>query len=90
MAQDVSARLGIFGEPLMAFVGRKLGYGPAVAIAALLSIGCLAWARDRTAAVGRGVEVREGGTDRLAAPRRGYRRARDRRRGTQLRGHSGS
>ena len=61
MAQDMSARLGIFGEPLMVFVRRKLGQGAAVAIAALLSIGCLAWALELTAAVGRGVEVLLGG-----------------------------
>jgi hypothetical protein len=68
MAQDVSARLGIFGEPLMAFVGRKLGYGPAVAIAALLSIGCLAWALELMAAVGRGVEVLGGGLRSAGSP----------------------
>jgi manganese transport protein len=61
MAQDMSARLGIFGEPLMAFARRKLGRGPALALATLLSIGCLAWALELTAAVGEGLSVLLGG-----------------------------
>jgi len=61
MAQDMSARLGIFGESLMAFVRRKLGRGPAVAIASLLSVGCVAWCLELTAAVGKGIAVLTGG-----------------------------
>ncbi|WP_254535185.1 NRAMP family divalent metal transporter [Halomarina litorea] len=61
MAQDMSARLGIFGEPLMVFVRRKLGRGPATGIAVLLSVGCVAWCLELTAAVGKGIEVLIGG-----------------------------
>ena len=61
MAQDMSARLGIAGDPLMVFVRRKLGEQLATGLAVLLSIGCLAWALELTAAVGRGIEVLLGG-----------------------------
>ncbi|RKD98285.1 Nramp family divalent metal transporter [Halopiger aswanensis] len=55
MAQDMSARLGIHGTSLMTFVRRKLGRGPATAIALFLSIGCVAWTLGLVAAVGAGV-----------------------------------
>ncbi|SIR84954.1 NRAMP (natural resistance-associated macrophage protein) metal ion transporters [Haladaptatus litoreus] len=57
MAQDMSARLGIFGEPLMTFARRKIGGTGATALAALLSIGCVAWTLELTAAVGKGVSI---------------------------------
>ncbi len=61
MAQDMSARLGIFGESLMVFARRKLGQTGATALALLLSIGCVAWALELTAAVGAGVSYLLGG-----------------------------
>ncbi|MFC6835393.1 NRAMP family divalent metal transporter [Halomarina ordinaria] len=61
MAQDMSARLGIFGEPLMVFARRKLGRAGATAIALLLTVGCVAWCLELTAAVGKGIEVLSGG-----------------------------
>lgn len=61
MAQDMSARLGIHGEPLMIFVRRKLGNGPATGIAVFLSIGCVAWCLGLVAAVGAGVSFLTGG-----------------------------
>lgn len=57
MAQDMSARLGIFGEPLMVFARRKLGRTLATAVAVLLSVGCVAWTLELTAAVGKGISV---------------------------------
>lgn len=57
MAQDMSARLGIFGEPLMVFIRRKLGTRAATILAVVLSSGCLLWAFELTAAVGRGVSL---------------------------------
>ncbi|MFC4439523.1 MULTISPECIES: NRAMP family divalent metal transporter [Natrialbaceae] len=61
MAQDMSARLGIHGVPLMSFVRKKLGRGPAVGIALFLSIGCVAWTLGLVAAVGAGVSFLTGG-----------------------------
>ncbi len=61
MAQDMSARLGIFGESLMVFTRRKLGRAGATAVALLLSVGCVAWCLELTAAVGKGVAVLSGG-----------------------------
>ena len=61
MAQDMSARLGIFGEPLMVFVRRKLGGRLATALAVVLSSGCLLWAFELTAAVGKGLSLLVGG-----------------------------
>ncbi len=61
MAQDMSARLGIFGEPLMAFVRRKIGSTGATVLAALLSVGCVAWTLELTAAVGKAVSILLGG-----------------------------
>jgi manganese transport protein len=61
MAQDMSARLGIFGEPLMVFIRRKLGERGALVVAVVLSSGCLLWAFELTAAVGKGVSLLLGG-----------------------------
>ncbi|WP_256685496.1 NRAMP family divalent metal transporter [Halococcus qingdaonensis] len=61
MAQDMSARLGIFGEPLMVFIRRKLGGRLATALALVLSSGCLLWAFELTAAVGKGLSLLLGG-----------------------------
>lgn len=61
MAQDMSARLGLAGEPLMVFVREKIGRNGATALALLLSVGCVAWALALTAAVGKGIEVLIGG-----------------------------
>ncbi|GAB7021002.1 NRAMP family divalent metal transporter [Halostagnicola bangensis] len=61
MAQDMSARLGIHGKPLMIFVRQKLGRSAATAIAIFLSIGCLAWTVGLVAAVGAGVSFLTGG-----------------------------
>lgn len=60
-AQDMSARLGIFGEPLMSFVRRKLGKRVALGIALWLTVGCIAWTLELTAAVGAGVSQLMGG-----------------------------
>lgn len=57
MAQDMSARLGIFGDTLMTFIRNKVGKKGALAIALFLSIGCILWNIELTAAVGKGVEV---------------------------------
>ncbi|RKD94966.1 Nramp family divalent metal transporter [Halopiger aswanensis] len=61
MAQDMSARLGIHGEPLMIFVREKLGRPLATAIALFLSVGCVAWTLGLVAAVGAGVSFLTGG-----------------------------
>lgn len=61
MAQDMSARLGIFGDSLMVFTRRKLGSPLATALALLLSVGCIAWTLGLTAAVGAGVSFLLGG-----------------------------
>ena len=61
MAQDMSARLGIFGDPLMVFIRRKLGGRVATILAVVLSSGCLLWAFELTAAVGKGVSLLLGG-----------------------------
>ena len=57
MAQDMSARLGIFGDNLMAFIRRKLGKRLALVLALFLSLGCIAWTLALTAAVGKSVEI---------------------------------
>ncbi len=62
MAQDMSGRLGIFGKSLMAFTRDKLGTNAALAIAIWLSIGCVLWALELTAAVGAGLSVLLGET----------------------------
>ncbi|WP_224268991.1 NRAMP family divalent metal transporter [Haloprofundus salinisoli] len=61
IGQDMSARLGIFGVPLMTFARRKLGTGGATVLAAILSVGCVAWALELTAAVGTGISILLGG-----------------------------
>lgn len=61
MGQDMSARLGIFGDSLMSFVRAKLGQTGAMVVALLLSIGCVAWALELTAAVGMGISILLGG-----------------------------
>jgi len=60
MAQDMSARLGIFGDTLMGFIRKRIGKGPALALALFLSIGCIAWALALTAAVGKSIEILSG------------------------------
>ncbi|MFP4596825.1 MAG: Nramp family divalent metal transporter [Persicimonas sp.] len=61
MAQDMSARLGIFGENLMAFIRRKLGSKLALVLALFLAAGCIAWTLALTAAVGKSVAILSGG-----------------------------
>lgn len=61
VGQDMSGRLGIFGEPLMVFTRRKLGTTLATALATVLSLGCVVWFFQLTAAVGKGVAVLLGG-----------------------------
>jgi Mn2+/Fe2+ NRAMP family transporter len=61
MAQDMSARLGIFGDTLMSFIRKKLGKKLALSLALFLSVGCIAWTLALTAAVGMSVEVLSGG-----------------------------
>lgn len=61
MAQDMSARLGIFGNTLMSFIRQKLGKKGALTIALFLSIGCIAWTLGLTAAVGKSFEILSGG-----------------------------
>ena len=60
MAQDMSARLGIFGDTLMGFIRKRIGKGPALALALFLSIGCIAWALALTAAVGKSIQILSG------------------------------
>ena len=60
-AQDMSARVGIFGGPLMSFVRRKLGQPLALLIALWLSFGCILWTLELTAAVGAGLSQLLGG-----------------------------
>lgn len=62
MAQDMSARLGIFGDTLMSFIRKKLGKKLALALALFLSVGCIAWTLALTAAVGMSVEVLSAGS----------------------------
>ena len=61
LAQDMSARLGIHGEPLMTFVRRRVGKRVALAIALWLTFGCILWTLELTAAVGAGVSQLFGG-----------------------------
>jgi len=61
MAQDMSARLGIFGDTLMTFIRNKLGKQLSLGIALFLSIGCIAWTLALTGAVGMSFEVLTGG-----------------------------
>jgi manganese transport protein len=61
MAQDMSARLGIFGDTLMTFIRKKLGKNGALTLALFLSLGCIAWTLALTAAVGKSIEILSGG-----------------------------
>lgn len=61
MAQDMSARLGIYGDTLMTFIRNKLGKNGAFILALFLSIGCIAWTLALTAAVGKSIEILAGG-----------------------------
>lgn len=61
MAQDMSARLGIFGDTLMGFIRQRLGKSAALGIALFLSVGCVAWALALTAATGMSIELLSGG-----------------------------
>ena len=57
VAQDMSARLGIHGDPLGAFARKKLGSTLATVVMVLLSVGSVAWTLELTAAVGKGIVV---------------------------------
>ena len=57
MAQDMSARVGIFGDSLGQFTRRKLGERGATALLAFVSIGCVLWGLELTAAVGLGTAI---------------------------------
>lgn len=61
MAQDMSARLGIFGEPLGTFMRRKFGERAALGLAAVLSVGSVLWTIELTAATAKGLSVLLGG-----------------------------
>ncbi|EMA56857.1 NRAMP family divalent metal transporter [Halococcus thailandensis] len=61
MAQDMSARLGIFGEPLMVFIRKKLGGRLAMLLAGVISIGAVLWTIELVAATAKGVSVLLGG-----------------------------
>nr|WP_155120478.1 divalent metal cation transporter [Haloprofundus marisrubri] len=61
IGQDMSARLGISGMPLMEFIRYKLGTTGATILAAILTIGCIAWTLELTAAVGMGISILLGG-----------------------------
>ena len=57
MAQDMSARIGIFGDSLGQFTRRKLGRTGAIALLGFISVGCLLWGVELTAAVGLGTQI---------------------------------
>ena len=61
MAQDMSARLGIFGVPLGTFMRRKLGQRIATVLGVVLSIGVFLWVIELTAATAKGLSVLLGG-----------------------------
>lgn len=61
MAQDMSARLGMFGVTLMDFIRIRMGKKFALIFAIFLSIGCVLWAMELAGAVGMSVEVLTGG-----------------------------
>lgn len=61
MAQDMSARLGIFGEPLGTFMHRKFGERLALIVGFVLSIGAFLWVIELTAATAKGIAVLTGG-----------------------------
>ncbi len=57
MAQDMSARVGIFGDSLGQFTRRKFGKSGATGLLGFISIGCLLWGLELTAAVGLGTQI---------------------------------
>ncbi|WP_440007142.1 NRAMP family divalent metal transporter [Halomicrococcus sp. SG-WS-1] len=57
LGQDMSARLGIFGDSLAGFAREKLGRTGATVLMLALSVGCVAWTLELTAAVGKGIVV---------------------------------
>jgi len=57
MAQDMSARVGIFGDSLGQFTRRKLGRTGATVLLGFVSVGCLLWGLELTAAVGLGTQI---------------------------------
>jgi Mn2+/Fe2+ NRAMP family transporter len=57
MAQDMSARVGIFGDSLGQFARRKFGKSGATALLGFISIGCVLWGLELTAAVGLGTQI---------------------------------
>lgn len=57
MAQDMSARVGIFGDSLGQFARRKLGRTGATALLGFISVGCVLWGLELTAAVGLGTHI---------------------------------
>lgn len=57
MAQDMSARIGIFGDSLGQFTRRKFGRTGATALLGFISVGCLLWGLELTAAVGLGTQI---------------------------------
>lgn len=61
MAQDMSARLGIFGEPLMVFIRKKLGGRFSMLLAGVISIGAVLWTIELVAATAKGISVLLGG-----------------------------
>jgi manganese transport protein len=61
MAQDMSARLGIFGVPLATFVRRKFGHRIGTLLIGVLSIGAFLWIIELTAAAAKGFAVLLGG-----------------------------
>ncbi|RBI60018.1 iron transporter [halophilic archaeon] len=61
MAQDMSARLGIFGVPLGTFMRQKFGQRIATALGVVLSIGVFLWVIELTAATAKGLSVLLGG-----------------------------
>lgn len=57
IAQDMSARVGIFGDSLGLFTRRKLGKTGSTALLAFISVGCVLWGLELTAAVGLGTQI---------------------------------
>ena len=57
MAQDMSARIGIFGDSLGQFTRRKFGQTGATILLGFISVGCLLWGLELTAAVGLGTQI---------------------------------
>lgn len=57
MAQDMSARVGILGDSLGQFTRRKLGKNGATVVLAFISVGCVLWGLELTAAVGLGTQI---------------------------------